>query len=98
MKVLLELGRNTGSLCRSLKIETIEKKVAVGSAVQKHGFVFNYQTEMLVAVMRQTASKVQYLFVYYLNPFIFSICIFCHLVFTHSYLHSYAQDIRQRMM
>ena len=37
------VGRNTGPQCRSLKIETIEKKVVVGSAVQKHGFIYNYK-------------------------------------------------------
>ena len=37
------IGRNTGSLCQRLKVETIEKKVVVESAIQKHGFVFDYQ-------------------------------------------------------
>ena len=36
------IGRNTGALSRQIKIETIEKKVVVGSAIQKHGFVFDY--------------------------------------------------------
>ena len=30
-------------MSRSLKIDTIEKKVVVGSAIQKHGFIFDYQ-------------------------------------------------------
>ena len=37
------IGRNTGALSRRIKIETIEKKVVVGSAIQKHGFIFDYQ-------------------------------------------------------
>ena len=35
------VGRNTGPQCRQIKAETVEKKVVIGSAVQKHGFVFN---------------------------------------------------------
>ena len=31
------IGRNTGALSRQIKIETVEKKVVVGSAIQKHG-------------------------------------------------------------
>ena len=37
------VGRNTGSLCQSIKVETLEKKVVVGSAIQKHGFKFHYK-------------------------------------------------------
>ena len=37
------VGRNTGALCRNIKVETIEKKVVVGSAIQKHGLVFDYR-------------------------------------------------------
>ena len=37
------IGRTTGSLCQSIKVETIEKKVVVGSAIQKHGFRFHYK-------------------------------------------------------
>ena len=37
------IGRNTGALSLQIKIETIEKKVVVGSAIQKHGFVFDYR-------------------------------------------------------
>ena len=33
---------NTGPLRRNIKVETIAKKVVVGSAVQHHGFVFDY--------------------------------------------------------
>ena len=36
------VARNTGPLSRSIKVETIERKVVVGSAVQKHGFIFDY--------------------------------------------------------
>ena len=36
------VGRNTGPHCRKIKAETIEKKVIVGSAIQKHGFIFNF--------------------------------------------------------
>ena len=36
------VGRNTGPQNRRIKVETIEKKVVVGSAIQKHGFIFNY--------------------------------------------------------
>ena len=34
------VGQNTGPHCRKIKAETIEKKVIVGSAIQKHGFIF----------------------------------------------------------
>ena len=37
------VGRNTGALSRNIRVETIEKKVVVGSALQKHGFMFNYK-------------------------------------------------------
>ena len=30
-----------GPQCRSLKVATIEKKVALGSAILKNGFIFN---------------------------------------------------------
>ena len=36
------IARNTGPLSRRIKPETIEKKVVIGLAVQKHGFIFNY--------------------------------------------------------
>ena len=41
-------------MSRSLKIETIEKEV-VGSAIQKHGFIFDYQRVILVAAVMMTA-------------------------------------------
>ena len=34
------IGRNSGPQSRSLKVETIESGV-VGSAIQKHGYIFN---------------------------------------------------------
>ena len=37
------VGRNTVPQCRSIKVETIERKVVVGSAIQKRGFIFNYK-------------------------------------------------------
>ena len=37
------VGRTTGPLSRRIRVETIEKKVVVGSALQKHGFVFHYK-------------------------------------------------------
>ena len=37
------VGRNTGALSRNITVETIEKKVVVGSAIQKHGFIFDYK-------------------------------------------------------
>ena len=37
------VGRNTGPLSRSIKVETLEKKVVVGSAIQKHGFRFHFK-------------------------------------------------------
>ena len=37
------VGRNTGPQSRSLKVGTIEKKVVVGSAIHKNGFIFNYK-------------------------------------------------------
>ena len=36
------VGRMTGPQCRRIKATTIEKKVIVGAAVQKHGFIFKY--------------------------------------------------------
>ena len=36
------VAQNTGPLRRNIKVETIAKKVVVGSAVQRHGFVFDY--------------------------------------------------------
>ena len=36
------LGQNTGPWSRRIKTEKIEKKVVIGSAIQKHGFAFNY--------------------------------------------------------
>ena len=37
------IGRTTGSLCQSIKVETIEKKLVVGSAIEKHGLRFYYK-------------------------------------------------------
>ena len=37
------VGRTTGALSRNIRVETIEKKVVVGSALQKHGFMFHYK-------------------------------------------------------
>ena len=37
------VGRITGPLSRNIKVETIERKVVVGSAVQKHGFIFDFE-------------------------------------------------------
>ena len=36
------VGQNTGPQCRRIKVETIEKKVVVGSALRKNGFIFNH--------------------------------------------------------
>ena len=36
------VARNTGPLCRSIKISTIEKKVVVGKAIANHGFRFHF--------------------------------------------------------
>ena len=36
------VARNTGPLCRRIKSTTVERKVVVGSAIQKHGFRFHY--------------------------------------------------------
>jgi hypothetical protein len=36
------VGRNTQSLCRNIKTETIEKKVIVASAIRSPGFVFDF--------------------------------------------------------
>ena len=36
------VGRMTRAQCRSIKVTTIEKKVVVGSAIHKHGFIFKY--------------------------------------------------------
>ena len=35
--------RTTGNLSRCINTETIEKKVVVGSAIQKHGFRFHFK-------------------------------------------------------
>ena len=35
--------RTTGNLSCCIKTETIEKKVVVGSAIQKHGFRFHFK-------------------------------------------------------
>ena len=36
------VARNTGPLCRSIKISTIEKKVVVGKSIANHGFRFHF--------------------------------------------------------
>ena len=36
------VARNTGPMCQRIKVDTITKKVVVGSAVQRHGFIFDY--------------------------------------------------------
>jgi hypothetical protein len=41
-RVFSFVARNTQPLCRQIKVETIEKKVIVGSAIRNHGFIFNY--------------------------------------------------------
>ena len=41
-RLLSMVAQNTGPLRRNIKVETIAKKVVVGSAVQRHGFVFDY--------------------------------------------------------
>ena len=38
------IAQNTGPLSRRIKVETIERKVVVGSAIQKHGFVFDFSS------------------------------------------------------
>ena len=37
------VGRTTEALSRNIRVETNEKKVVVGSAIQKHGFMFDYK-------------------------------------------------------
>ena len=37
------VGRTTGAFSRNIRVETIEKKVVIGSALQKHGFMFHYK-------------------------------------------------------
>jgi len=51
-RIEIEMGKKTGEerecvagyrpQWRQIKAETVEKKVVIGSAVQKHGFVFDY--------------------------------------------------------
>ena len=36
------IGRMTRPQCRNVKVETIETKAVVGAAIQKHGFIFDY--------------------------------------------------------
>ena len=36
------VGRMTGPQCRQIKASTIEKRVVVGAAIQRHGFIFKY--------------------------------------------------------
>ena len=36
------VNRNTGALSRCIKIETLERRVVIGSAIRKHGFIFHY--------------------------------------------------------
>ena len=36
------VGRMTGPQCRRIKATTIDKKVVVGAAIHKHGFIFKY--------------------------------------------------------
>ena len=44
MDMVLKKRHNlTRPLSRNIKVETIERKVVVGSAVQKHGFIFNFE-------------------------------------------------------
>ena len=38
-KLFSMVARNTGSQCQRIKVETIEKKVVIRSAVQRHGFI-----------------------------------------------------------
>ena len=37
------VNRNTGALSWNIKVETIERKVVIGSAIQRHGFIFHYK-------------------------------------------------------
>ena len=37
------VGRTMGALSCNTRVETIEKKVVVRSALQKHGFMFHYK-------------------------------------------------------
>ena len=37
------VGRNTGALSRRIKTTTIEWKVVVSKAIQRHGFIFSYE-------------------------------------------------------
>ena len=41
-RLISKVAQNNGQLHRNIKVETIAKKVVVGSAVQRHGFVFDY--------------------------------------------------------
>ena len=36
------IGQNTGPLCRNIKVETLERKTVIGSAIKSHGFVSDY--------------------------------------------------------
>ena len=51
------VGRNTGPQCRSIKAETIEIKVVVGSAIQMRGFIFNYKDAKSLKDDLQTCRK-----------------------------------------
>ena len=37
------VNRNTGALYRNIKVKTIERKVVIGNAIQRHGYIFHYK-------------------------------------------------------
>ena len=37
------VAQNTRPQCRRIKVDTIENKVLIGSAILSHGFIFNYK-------------------------------------------------------
>jgi hypothetical protein len=41
-RIFSMVARNSQPMCRNIKVETLEKKVLVGSAIKTNGFVFNY--------------------------------------------------------
>ena len=42
-RIVSMVGKNTGAQCRSINVDTIEKKVLIGSAIRSNGCIFNYQ-------------------------------------------------------
>ena len=55
-RIFSMVARNTSSQCRNIKVDSIEKKVLIASAIRSNGFIFDYADNLDVSSESESDS------------------------------------------